>query len=166
MLDYELADYESRYDSYTQLDVSENDLEMIRLWSSADSEYFSAERLKEIADAGKPESMDIGEKFMQGLTLFTFTKSTAWFAGAVLLLSLLLADNRTRLRCSLIIASYFALLLMLAAAGRVTRWVCMGLLASVCASVTVCLACGHIVARKKKAIAFTASLLACCLGFT
>ncbi|MEG2233926.1 MAG: hypothetical protein RRZ42_04745 [Oscillospiraceae bacterium] len=166
VLDYELADYESRYDSYTQLDLSENDLEMIRLWSSADSEYFSAERLKEIAEAGKPESMDIGGKFMQGLTLFTFTKSTAWFAGAVLLLSLFLADNRTRLRCSLIIASYFALLLMLAAAGRVTRWVCMGLLASVCASVTVCLACGHIVARKKKAIVFTASLLACCLGFT
>ncbi len=164
--DYPLRAFEDEWESYEALGVSQNDLQMIEDWSFADSEKFTAELLETIAQVGGGGNETVFQRFGQGVSLFTVTKSAAWFCLAVWMLGMLLADRPTKLRLSGILLAYFVLLFVLAATGRVTRWVCLGLLTGTCLAAAWCLTSGHIRIRKPLALAGSAALLAVCLVFT
>lgn len=140
--DYELAPYDLYYDEYQALGISRNDLEVINTWSFTDLEKFDAETLNAIAELSRGADGGALGRFLSAIEDFTVTKPPFWGCAALFVLALIFCERRARLAAAASFASYFALVLALCFAGRITRWVCLGLLAGVLFSLAYILASG------------------------
>ncbi len=158
--DYDLAAYNDRWDAYDAIGISENDLKMIEQWSFNDNGKFTAETLSAIAAAGRTEKTTVWQRFVHGIQEYTVNRSPALFCLVMLVTAALLGDRRTILCAAGSILGYFALLFVLAATGRVTRWVCLGLLAGCCITTAWSLVSGQLRAGKRFATALGGLLCA------
>ncbi len=127
--DYDLAPYDLYYDEYQSLGISRNDLELIETWSFADPEKFDEQTLLAVAELGKQAQESPIERFSSALSVHTLTKPVFWCCIAAAALALFVCDKRGKISALCSLAAYFAVVFALCCAGRITRWVCLGLLA-------------------------------------
>ena len=160
--DYELAPYDLYYDEYQALGISRNDLEVINTWSFTDLEKFDTPTLNAIAELSRRAEGGALRRFLSAIKDFTVTKPPFWCCVVFFIMALIFCERRSKLAAAASFASYFALVLALCFAGRITRWVCLGLLAGVLFSLAYILASGLVSDSKTTRAVVPALMCAAC----
>ena len=126
--DYDLPDFAANYVEFQDIGISENDLQMIRIWDFADLEKFSADVLLRIAQMrGDTGRENVPGRFVREILSGLVGNSlfTAVFLMAAV--NLVFSARKQGFETWVVLLVFLLCLLYMCLGGRTTRWVTAGL---------------------------------------
>ena len=136
--DYEIADYSENYAQYAALSVSENDCEMIRIWDFADSEKFTADLLRQIAEIRDSVSTQSAfSRLLSELGAGMISDPLQIAFGILFVVALIMTHSTEKNSVLWMGLAFLGCYYYMCLSGRTTRWVTAGLIAAALTGVFV-----------------------------
>ena len=136
--DYEIPDYSENYKEYTDLSLSENDCEMIRIWDYADQEKFSIDVLRQIVQMR--DSVTVKEavsRMLKELMAGALTNPIQIAFGLMFVIALIMTHREQKNDVLWMALAFIGCYFYMCLTGRTTRWVTAGLIAAALSGVFI-----------------------------
>ena len=129
--DYEIPDYSEHYSEYSDLSLSENDCEIIRIWDYADIEKYSAEVLRQIVQMRAPVTVSEAiSRMAKELLAGTISNPIQIAFGIMLVIAIIMTHKTQKNDVVWMALAFLGCYFYMCMTGRTTRWVTAGLIAA------------------------------------